>query len=63
LEYVDEMKYEERMRVRKMAFGPPLQKQDEEHFHMEESIYSARALVDLLPRLKIFEIMIKGRIT
>jgi hypothetical protein len=59
-EYLEEMKYEDRMRVRKMAFGPPLQKQVEERLHMDESINSARVLVDLLPRLEISETILQG---
>jgi hypothetical protein len=61
LEYVEEMYYEDRMRARKMAFGPPLQKQVEERLHMDESLNSARVLVDLLSKLEITESTLHGK--
>jgi hypothetical protein len=51
LEYRDEMKDKRRMRVRNVAFGSPLQEQDDEFLHMGEGL-DGGALLVFLPGVK-----------
>lgn len=60
-ESVEEMYYEDEIRVRKMAFGSSLQLRVEERLRMDESFNSARVLVDLLSKLEVSESALHGK--
>jgi hypothetical protein len=55
------MKDKRRMRVRNVAFGSPLQEQDDEFLHMGEGL-DGGALLVFLPGVKRLRLEAKGRI-